>query len=244
MLMAILPAWSQAAVLKGTIFDSNLEPVKAIVSLNTTPVQTIVAQNGSFSFEVPRGTYTLLAKAGNGNATETVSIVSDGTFNLDIVLFGFEEPKLEAPSAIPSAGFENQDTGIPQETAQKPAANDGWPGAIAVIAIVALAAYFLYTRRKDGHDKSRDKTPAETAKPVIIIKAPEKQEAGLTQVQETIIAELRKSEGRATQKELRKFLPFSEAKVSIDLDLLEEKGLIKKFKKGRGNVVILTDKGK
>jgi uncharacterized membrane protein len=47
-----------------------------------------------------------------------------------------------------------------------------------------------------------------------------------------------KKEKRTTQKELRKKFPLSEAKVSLMVSELEEKGLIKKFKKGRGNIII------
>jgi len=68
----------------------------------------------------------------------------------------------------------------------------------------------------------------------------ERLPSGLNEFQQKILEEIGKSEGRITQRELRRLLPWSEAKVSIELDLLEEKGLIKKFKKGRGNVIILA----
>jgi len=46
-------------------------------------------------------------------------------------------------------------------------------------------------------------------------------------------------EGRITQTELRTRLPYSEAKVSLLVADLEDRGLIKKIKKGRGNILIL-----
>lgn len=51
-----------------------------------------------------------------------------------------------------------------------------------------------------------------------------------------------KAGGRITQKDLRKQLGASEAKVSLLLADLEDRGLIKKIKKGRGNIIILIDK--
>lgn len=45
--------------------------------------------------------------------------------------------------------------------------------------------------------------------------------------------------GRTTQTELRKKLSYSEAKISLMLTDLESRGLIKKIKKGRGNIIIL-----
>jgi len=51
---------------------------------------------------------------------------------------------------------------------------------------------------------------------------------------------IKKEDGRTTQKEIRKQLPLSEAKVSLIITELEEKGVVKKIKKGRGNVIILN----
>ncbi|AKB74754.1 hypothetical protein MSLAZ_1493 [Methanosarcina lacustris Z-7289] len=47
--------------------------------------------------------------------------------------------------------------------------------------------------------------------------------------------------GRITQKDLRSKLKYSEGKVSLMLADLERRDLIEKFKRGRGNVVILRD---
>jgi len=52
---------------------------------------------------------------------------------------------------------------------------------------------------------------------------------------------VRGHKGRITQKDLRSKLEYSEVKVSILLSELEKRGLIKKFKNGRENIVILTD---
>jgi uncharacterized membrane protein len=52
---------------------------------------------------------------------------------------------------------------------------------------------------------------------------------------------IRGHKGRITQKDLRSRLDYSEVKVSILLSELEKRGLIKKFKNGRENIVILTD---
>ena len=54
-----------------------------------------------------------------------------------------------------------------------------------------------------------------------------------------IIKILKQEGGRATQKEIRKHFPLSEAKMSLMIAELEHKGVIKKIKKGRGNIIIL-----
>ncbi len=46
---------------------------------------------------------------------------------------------------------------------------------------------------------------------------------------------------RITQRELRKKSPYSESKVSLMLSDLEERGLIEKFKRGRGNIIRIPD---
>ena len=57
-----------------------------------------------------------------------------------------------------------------------------------------------------------------------------------------IIDIIRGQGGRITQKNLRSKLKYSEGKVSLMLADLEKRKLIEKFKRGRGNIVILRDK--
>jgi uncharacterized membrane protein len=55
---------------------------------------------------------------------------------------------------------------------------------------------------------------------------------------ERIISFLDEQGGRATQKEIRKLFPYSEAKVSLMISELESKELVERFKKGRSKVVV------
>jgi uncharacterized membrane protein len=52
---------------------------------------------------------------------------------------------------------------------------------------------------------------------------------------------IRTNGNRITQRELRKKSPYSESKVSLMLSDLEERGLIEKFKRGRGNIIRIPD---
>lgn len=52
---------------------------------------------------------------------------------------------------------------------------------------------------------------------------------------------IRSHKGRITQKDLRSRLDYSEVKVSLLLSELEKRGLIRKLKNGRENIVILLD---
>ena len=48
-----------------------------------------------------------------------------------------------------------------------------------------------------------------------------------------------KEHKRLTQKEIRKDIPLSEAKISLIISEMEHKGLVEKIKKGRGNIIVL-----
>jgi uncharacterized membrane protein len=54
-----------------------------------------------------------------------------------------------------------------------------------------------------------------------------------------LIEIIKSNNGRTTQKEIRKVLGLSEAKVSLMITELEDKGIVKRIKRGRGNVVVL-----
>ena len=257
--IALLSASVNAAIVKGTVFDTNLDPTTAIVSVNTTPSQVMVAKNGFFSFEVPRGFFLLKASSTSGNYStfETVRVESEaGIFNVDLILFGFEEPSLEIPSvAPPGTGFEGQETNVP---------DNGGAGIFfgLVAAALIIVAGFLWHRSNKTPSEIKSSASGNLTIPSRFFASSPPQEEkeknedsktseeigdgndskGVNEFQKRILDELRKSEGRMNQKELRKLLPWSEAKVSIELDLLEEKGLIKKFKKGRGNIIILVEK--
>ena len=54
-----------------------------------------------------------------------------------------------------------------------------------------------------------------------------------------IIEIIKNEHGRATQKQIRKEIPLSEAKISLIISELEHQNKIEKIKKGRGNIIKL-----
>ncbi|HMK45567.1 MAG TPA: hypothetical protein VK436_02975 [Methanocella sp.] len=82
------------------------------------------------------------------------------------------------------------------------------------------------------------KTPVTPPKMVISV-----QEQLLPQDCREVLAIMEKNGGRITQLDLRKALPYSEAKVSLIVSDLESRGIVKKIKKGRGNVLIINRPG-
>lgn len=66
-------------------------------------------------------------------------------------------------------------------------------------------------------------------------------ESGLPDDLKEIMDLIRSNGNRITQRELRKKSPYSESKVSLMLSDLEERGLVEKFKRGRGNIIRIPD---
>jgi uncharacterized membrane protein len=142
-------------------------------------------------------------------------------------------------------------------------------GAAIVLAIGAIAAGLLLLRalkpKKTEEPRPAAEAPAmpETRPPALEPPAPpeEQKQAGeppeplapaqappqptvrdllLPEDCRQVLAIIEKNDGRITQLDLRKALPYSEAKVSLIVSDLESRGLVKKIKKGRGNVLILN----
>lgn len=68
-----------------------------------------------------------------------------------------------------------------------------------------------------------------------------KGEVSLPSDLQEVLDIIRSGGGRITQKDLRSKLSYSEAKVSLIVSDLENRGLVEKFKKGRGNIIIIQD---
>ncbi len=102
----------------------------------------------------------------------------------------------------------------------------------------AQEAELKESRQEEENQNISPEEPADDSEIEII--APIKKfplPADLQQVMDII----RGQGGRITQKDLRSKLKYSEGKVSLMLADLERRELIEKFKRGRGNIVILKD---
>lgn len=219
--LIVLANSAGAATLQGTIYDLSLKKLSnARVEINTSPKQFLVAQNGTYSFNVPNGNYKIRAQLIRRNdvvasVEENITIRNDGYYTLDLILFpnieeGIEDPGIDLNGVIDD---ENSDTIF-------------LIGFIIlfVSGIIVGIIYYSKTRKKEN---STDKQPN--------IK---EAEADFDQIK-NIIA---KEGGRATQKDIRKQIPLSEAKISLLIAEMEHKGIVEKIKKGRGNIIILKDR--
>lgn len=201
-----------AATLHGTIYDMDLNPTSGIiVHVNSTPQQRFLSKDGTYSFELSPADYRITADYGFYHAEENISVRNEGTFVYDLFLFPeLDEDLLDEDVDVGDSYFEVS-----------------WAWLPAVVIIIVLAIIFYITLRL--------KKPEKKAKPEEKSKERKEEKDELVKVVEFI----KKSGSRATQKEIRKEFPLSEAKISLMIAELEDKGIVRKIKKGRGNIIIL-----
>jgi uncharacterized membrane protein len=210
-----------AAELKGTIYNSQLELQKdAIIEINTEPRQSIVSKDGTYLFNVPSGEYTLFAKHMSGqeidmSAEEKISVSADGSYTMDLILFD----SLEEAETI--------DVDITNELDEQSNAGTYLAVSLLIFLVAGALAGIIFLKKKTAHFQ----------------KEIEKELAGKKNIDEGLekIVKIIKSEGgRTTQLEIRKHIPLSEAKISLMIAELEDKGIVRKIKKGRGNIILLN----
>jgi len=213
-----LASLAEAATIHGTVYDLSLKKLSnSIVEINTSPKQIKVAENGTYSFNVPNGIYKIKAQLMQKNnvmasVEEDIAIAQDGSYVLDLILF----PDIEEGTEDPGIDINGN------------AIDGGNNDKIFLIGFIVLFTsgiaagiiYFLKIRKKENAEKIPE-NGNDTEQVIKIIK-----EEG----------------GRTTQKEIRKQIPLSEAKISLMIAELEHNGTVEKIKKGRGNIIILKKK--
>ncbi len=228
--IVLLAAGAKAALIQGEVYTFDLERANGvIVEVDTVPHQQVVVNDGSYTLNVPPGSYTLTAtqrQKGDviADTSEAITITNDGSYTLDLILFPtFNQTDYSIDEAVPPASVD--DTALVGEPGADATDTNGQQmrliGAVILIAIVLLTIWLILRRKRKA---------SAAAKPT--------SNPSLSDTQALIDA-LRKNNNRLTQKDLRRMFPHSEAKVSLMLTELEHKGIIEKIRKGRSNVIIL-----
>ncbi len=241
--LSALPTAHAAALIHGSIYNLELEKLeKAVVDISTSPKQRLVSADGTYAFTVEKGVYVIRAQY-KENATlltteERVVVKEDGSYVFDLFLL----PSFDAEDEIlAETSLDVDDVLIEEKRAVR-------YGIFAVSGVIVLVAIYLFYQFMTNPERRKKKAPAPEGGPKKEEKEKEEKEEKESddkvedKVAETILALLKKNDGRATQKELRKHLPLSEAKISLVLTELESAGKIRKIKKGRGNIIILNTK--
>jgi len=223
----LIPSLAQAATIKGTVYDLSLQKAEdVILEIDTIPNQQMVSKTGEYRFTVGNGQYTIMAKklqAGRttANSSEKITVDEDGEFNLDIILL----PVLD-------------DLGINSDTLTVQLEDKAdYTFAIIGIFLMLIVLFAIFYIKKNKVPGKAQIGPKETE--------PEKQ-VGLkkeTQVPDDLgkmLEIIKRDGGRVNQTDLRKELNLSEAKISLMITDLENRELVKRIKKGRGNIVVLN----
>ena len=136
------------ATIYGNVYDISLEKVSNVkVDINTEPKQSYVSKDGSYTFNVPPGKYTLSAARLNegiveSSAAENITVTSEGNFVLDLIL-------------APSFEFDNEGMQQGEESAQDEQSfsaeetngNNFW--TIAAFAAVFAFGWLVYKKYGD-----------------------------------------------------------------------------------------------
>jgi len=216
-----------AAIISGSIYDIGLQKESnIIVEVNTTPKQMLVSKSGDYSFNVKPGTYKLYAHTNISEANESIQIMDDGNYTLDIIL---EEKLIDVLGDI---SLKDSDIVVSSSDIQDSKSSvfgiSGILGTVLIVVaiiliVVAVIALIVIRSKRHIHVKRE----------VITADKP------LDEYENSILSII-KREKRTTQKDLRKEIPLSEAKISLVLSDLEHQGKIRKIKKGRGNILIFV----
>ncbi len=228
------------ATIHGKVFDYDFALANnSVVRINTVPEQVVVAVDGTYSFNIPIGEYTLSAELKDklGRITysleDKISIVNNGDYVHDLIMFpnnNLSELDLENNVTTPS---------LPDDIKASSQKSILFLTGLVLIIIFAwiYCAAFKKCKWKTKlfPDKAKDK---EISAPEVKANEPVEE----TEDELAGVADFIRKNKRVTQKEIRKQFPMSEAKISLMLTDLESQGKIRKIKKGRGNVVVWEEK--
>ncbi len=216
-LCLLLIPFGSAATLHGTIYTPELQVAhNVLLTINTEPVQRLLITDGTYHFELSQGNYTLKATylqgGENETTTEQVIITKNGDFTFDLFLF----PDLEE---------ENLAKQLEQDLAEQPLVKNPFPWVqlLLLTLLLILGLFGVWKAPRRGAEQTDNPSRADT-----------EVDAG-----EEILALIRREGGRMTQKELRKRLPLSEAKVSLLVNELVARDKLEKLKRGRGNILVV-----
>ncbi len=211
-LLLLVPA-VHAAHISGNTYDNMLEPVRDVVlQVDSTPAQTYISKDGTYGFDLAPGIYNLTA---DYTSDSLQSYHAEEELNItgdgDFQCDIVMFPSLDDEERL-AKGI---DVNV-SDVAQEPKPGSLFPLILGIIlAAIAFVSLWLFRRKRrkptrGDHDEVYSR-----------------------------VLTLLKKHRRMTQKEIRREVPMSEAKISLVLTELENKGIVTKIKKGRGNIIVL-----
>lgn len=240
---------AEAAVIHGTVYSwETLEPLpKTEIIINTTPEQHMISEDGKYRINLSKGTYSLEAvyyQQGRVEmyAQKNITIEQQGEYKIDLVLF---PPLSDISPEVP----EDLNFSVDEENETREVVGDGGGGdgdlkllipLVIIFCVVAAASAFMVVRKKRF---SGEIGLSESAPEIFEEFTPsEAVDVGdLPEDLQEVLSIIRKEGGRITQKNLRRKMGYSEAKMSLVIADLERRDIVEKVKKGRGNIIFLKE---
>ena len=223
--LILLSIWAhtvRGAKVSGNIYTPYLDPAySSIVIVNTTPPQEIVSKDATYSFELPEGEYLLKAYNKQEGETllysKTIKIGKDDSkgYTIDIVLF------LATDDTLGDFFSDNDSLSLIASNEAEGSHLPLAPMIIMIILVIALLVFFILRRKNSPKERKPDEG--------------EKGEGELVKF-------IRSEGGRVMQKEIRKHFAISEAKASLLISEFEEKGILRRIRRGRSNIIVLANK--
>lgn len=205
---------ASAAKISGTVYDYTLNRAgNVILEVNSSPRQQYISKDGTYDFELSDGSYILTARSYNNGrlvSSDIEYLNISGNGNFVIDIIMF--PSLDEEENL----FEDIDINLSSVAETEKSNHFYFFMILSGLLIFGVLVYIMI--RKKRKPKVMPAQDDDVAGHVLL---------------------LIKKHRRMTQKEIRKEIPMSEAKISLVLTELEAQGTIKKVKKGRGNVIIL-----
>lgn len=225
---------AELATVHGAVYDWETFKLleNTIVEVNSTPPQSQVAKYGLYSFDLPMGTYSLSASYYEKGqlvsyAEEELNITDGGDYILDILLL----------PAYPNGNFNNT-----RPNGGTPFPDDTSKSTIFLIAagslLIAGSIVLLVLKKRQRSQV----VPLDDSLYEVDHSGTEDSNyngVSLPQDLQQLVNIIKANGGRITQRDLRNKIHYSEAKVSLMISDLENRGIIEKFKKGRGNIIVL-----
>lgn len=211
---------SMAALVHGNVYDLSLNKLNnVVVEVNSNPKQSFVVKDSEYKFNLNIGTYVIKAsyiknKELIASTEENIVIIDpNGDYNLDLILFPNIDDELLNQTDLNIEDINGNSTKF----------------RILIIFLIlsslAVVLYFvLKVKKKPEQEQLSEIKETESFRDEVVEK----------------VLEILNREKRINQKDLRKELNLSEAKISLVVAQLESEGKVKKFKKGRGNIIILN----
>jgi len=227
-----------AASIDGTVYTSDLAVARySLLSINTTPTQRVLLEDGTYNITVPRGSYAMQVTYYRENRKYedrlNVTVVDNGQYTYDFIVFSTESNQTQVLVTPTDLSFD-----APTQSTSTAVSIGWWPAVLLLVALVALSLFLsrrqwwqgiapaaaqVRSSQREGNPKMEN----------------EKSVDELSDDLAGVLAVIKAEGGRTTQKELRKHIPVSEAKLSMMLTELEASGKVRKIKKGRGNLIVL-----